>query len=201
MNTTNNQTYNEDSFSSTIIELKDKTHALLTRRFPNANSQDIEDAVQIANIRSHKFYDKFRGGSTFATWYTKIAMNALLDILKKKSNQHLLYGMISDILCEKNGSCSSDPIDMLVTEHQPGPDHIISEEERLAEIRESIREGVSTLKEKQAKVFDLIFLQEKSYKDAASELNIPIGTVMSQVHTIRKTLQNSITQRSNLVAA
>jgi RNA polymerase sigma-70 factor (ECF subfamily) len=56
------------------------------------------------------------------------------------------------------------------------------------EIIERVRHAVATLPEKERQVISLVDLEELSYCDVASILDIPIGTVMSRLHRARKIL-------------
>jgi DNA-directed RNA polymerase specialized sigma24 family protein len=48
------------------------------------NREDAEDALQDATMRAFLHLDKFDGRSSFATWFTRVAINSALMILRKK---------------------------------------------------------------------------------------------------------------------
>ncbi|NNF97241.1 MAG: RNA polymerase sigma factor [Halobacteria archaeon] len=56
------------------------------------------------------------------------------------------------------------------------------------EMVERVRHAVASLPEKERQVISLVDLEELSYCDVASILDIPIGTVMSRLHRARKIL-------------
>src|ERR1700735_803532 len=50
------------------------------------NRQDTEDALQESFLRAFIHLKDFQERSSFSTWFTRIAMNSALMILRKKRN-------------------------------------------------------------------------------------------------------------------
>lgn len=58
-----------------------------------------------------------------------------------------------------------------------------------------VRHAISRLPVVERQVISLVDLEEFSYSDVASALDIPVGTVMSRLHRARKNLLNIIDQQ------
>ena len=55
----------------------------LSKKFPSARKDDIEDAVQNAIVKGLRFSNSFNGESSVKTWITVIATNMYLDSFRK----------------------------------------------------------------------------------------------------------------------
>ena len=56
-----------------------------------------------------------------------------------------------------------------------------------------VRRAIGALPEQFGKVVVLVDLQDMSYGEAAAELGVPIGTVMSRLHRGRRLLASQLT--------
>lgn len=65
-------------------------------------------------------------------------------------------------------------------DYQPNMDMINFSEKVVKKIQEKIKS------DQDKAIFDMIFLQNLKYEETAQQLNIPIGTVKTVVHKIRK---------------
>ena len=111
----------------------------------------------------------WRRGSNMRTWLFTIMHNLHANLRRKDHRQP------HPILLDDVGTVASTPA---------------SQEARL-EIR-SLADALTLLPEDQRAVLLLVGLEESSYQDAATILDIPVGTVMSRLHRGREKLRVSM---------
>ena len=146
-------------------------------RWLTRSSQDAEDVVQEAYLRAFKFFDSFHGEdgrawllgivrNTFYTWYqqNKIpAQNVQFD--------QDLHGVPLD-----------DAADAQCAEHNP--EMLLIREDG----RRQMQQALARLPVEFREVLVLRELEDLSYKQIASIVGIPMGTVMSRLGRGRKQL-------------
>ena len=133
--------------------------------------EDAQDVVQDAYIKALKGFGKFRGGDARA-WILMIVRNTAFSWLKKHyANSNLI------------------PFDEAV--HQPPAEEAPSEsshEERSRQLRDALARLPIEFRE----ILVLRDVEGWSYKQLASALNLPLGTVMSRLNRARLHLRQEI---------
>ena len=118
-----------------------------------------EDAVQETYLQAWKYWRTFQPGTNCRAWLFRI----LFNVIKKT--------------------------------HRANQEHIVVEEQDLANVLRfdparqleeiEVLEAFDRLAEDQRAVLLLIAVEEMSYKEAASALGVPVGTVMSRLNRAR----------------
>jgi RNA polymerase sigma-70 factor (ECF subfamily) len=137
------------------------------------NNHDAEDVVQESFLKAYKALDTFRG-SDARVWVLSIVRNTALNFLRKRKPE---LGM--DWSAEQ-----SEPADQ-----SPSPERGMLDRSR----REQVRDAVSRLEPEFREVIVLREIEDLSYKEIASVLNIPAGTVMSRLSRARRQLLMDLT--------
>jgi RNA polymerase sigma-70 factor (ECF subfamily) len=135
--------------------------------------EDAQDIVQDAYIKALKGFEKFRGGNARA-WILMIVRNTAFTWLKKHH-------------------ADSDLIPFNEAVHQPSTEEVLPEsayEERLRQFRE----GLARLPVEFREILVLREIEGWSYKELASALHLPLGTVMSRLNRARLHLREEITK-------
>jgi RNA polymerase sigma-70 factor (ECF subfamily) len=127
------------------------------------NRELAEDASQEIFLRIWRALPAYRGASSLSTWIFSIARNASLTALKRASARRT-------ISLEEPG--------MLAAAERQEPDRPTPDLALL----------VSQLPEKQRQVVTLFYMEEKSYEEVASLLDMPMGTVKTHLFRARKEL-------------
>ena len=141
----------------------------VTRRI-TPNREDAEDAVQDCFLNAFVHLKDFDGRSRFATWLTRIAINAALMKLRKKR------GAREVPMDEPNPSF--EPVAQReFRDDAPDPEESCSLRER----REILNTAISGLRPRARNVVELIHLQEHSIGETAQILGISIGAVKSRM--------------------
>lgn len=133
--------------------------------------QDAQDVVQDAYIRALKGFKRFRGGKPRA-WILIIVRNTAYSWLKKRP-----------------GATDTIPFNEAI--HHPPAEESPSEgsyEERVRQLNEAL----ARLSVESREILVLRDIEGWSYKQLASALNLPSGTVMSRLSRARERLREEI---------
>jgi RNA polymerase sigma-70 factor (ECF subfamily) len=130
--------------------------------------QLAEDAAQEAFIRAWVNLANYDPRSPLRNWLYRIAVNAALDMLRRKTDDTL-----------------SDDDALMVADQAPGPEAAMIRNERIA----LLQRAVQSLPEAARSVLVLKEYGELSYQEIAGVLDIPIGTVMSRLNYARNRLR------------
>jgi len=147
----------------------------LSKKFPKARKEDIEDAVQNAIIKAIRHSDKWHGNCSLKTWLAVIARNMYLDSFRKTYAKH------ESIIKSNEESFIFDKIS--VDDFSDNICKIESENELTEVLFSGFDDNIHI------QTFKLSVFEEVDYKDIATLCNIPIGTVKSRVFRARKILQ------------
>jgi len=132
------------------------------------NDQDAEDVVQESFLKAYKAQASFRGGEA-KTWMLSIVRNTAMDFRRRYKSA----------MAVPLGEQGYEPED-----DSPDPERVLLEQSR----REQVRHAITNLAEEFREVIVLREIEGLSYKEIASVLNIPMGTVMSRLSRARHLL-------------
>ena len=135
------------------------------------DTQIAEDAAQETFIQAWLHLSSYRPQTSLRNWLYRIAVNAATDMLRKE--KRILPNDIGDL-----------PL----TEAGPGPELLVSQQERTA----LVQRAVLSLPEASRAVLVLREYEEMSYHEIADALDIPVGTVMSRLNYARKLLKDKL---------
>jgi RNA polymerase sigma-70 factor (ECF subfamily) len=133
--------------------------------------QDARDVVQNAYVNAFKGFRGFSGGAKSRAWFLTIVRNAAYDWIKKHAPEEKLIPYEE----EKHGNIIS--INNFNDE--------LASEERSEQLKRALERLPLELRE----VIILYELERLTYKELATALGVPIGTVMSRLSRARKRLQ------------
>jgi RNA polymerase sigma-70 factor (ECF subfamily) len=128
-----------------------------------------EDMAQEAFLRAWLALPSFRPQSSLRNWLYRIAVNATLDVLRRRKDELL-----------------EDQADRMIADQTAGPETSLIEKERVA----LLRQAVHSLPEAARSVLVLREYGSLSYQEIASVLDIPVGTVMSRLNYARNRLRD-----------
>jgi len=155
----------------------------LLKRYTRDRSM-IAESLQDAFVRALENQADFRGESDVKTWFTRIAINVLLDNMRRAEKQRTnLRGnkVNPDILFNNSADPKALPADEAVIAQIRAVENIIGK--ALALLPKDFRA-----------VFEMVGLQGLEYGEVAKELNIPPGTVRSRFSRARGILEERYPQ-------
>lgn len=137
------------------------------------DAQIAEDAAQETFIQAWLHLASYHPQTSLRNWLYRIAVNAATDLLRKE--KRILPNALEELQL-------SDP--------QPGPEAVASQEERTT----LIQRAILSLPNACRAVLVLREYEGLSYQEIADALEIPAGTVMSRLNYARKLLKNKLEQ-------
>ena len=127
-----------------------------------------EDMAQEAFLRGWINLPSFRPQSSLRNWLYRIAVNATLDVLRRRKDEPL-----------------EDQADRMYPDQADGPETTLIEKERVALLQQAMR----SLPEAARSVLVLREYGGLSYQEIANVLEVPVGTVMSRLNYARNRLR------------
>jgi RNA polymerase sigma-70 factor, ECF subfamily len=141
------------------------------------NREDAEDAVQDCLLNAFAHVKDFDERSRFATWLTRIAINAALAKLRKNHWKREIP------MNEPNSPCELERRSEI---HDDAPDP--EETYRLRERREILNTAILGLQPRARRVVELHQLQEHSVRETAQTLGISTAAVKARMFRARVAL-------------
>ena len=135
------------------------------------NHDDAMDAMQKAFIRVYRSLERFRRDDPFFPWLYRIVRNAALN-QRRDERRHK-----GDVPLEWVRGADGKPDALARLEAE--------------DLRERLWEGIQALPDELREVFVLYHFQGLKYREIAAVCDVPIGTVMSRLHTARKRLHTA----------
>ncbi len=138
--------------------------------FLKRNRDTAEDLVQETMMQALKSFHRYEKGTNCKAWMTTIMYHTHYKQLRKQTNLQL----VAD---------TEEKIAETVQFEAPIPQHLTDEDvlQALKKVPETFREVVL-----------LCDVEGFAYKEIASLLDVPIGTVMSRLHRGRKVLRGEL---------
>jgi RNA polymerase sigma-70 factor (ECF subfamily) len=143
-------------------------HAMWLER----NRSDAEDLVQETLIQAMQSFRRFVPGTNCRAWLLSILHHVHLNRARKQGR------LVSDADIEERVSNT-------VAFVTPIPDHLTDAD---------ILAALGELSQPHQQVILLCDIEEMTYKEAATALAVPVGTIMSRLHRGRELLRHQLTR-------
>jgi len=167
-------------FEEVALPLMDALFAMAVRM--TGNRDDAGDLVQETYLKAYKAFDSFECGTNVRAWMFKILVNTYYNIHRHRR--------IGKDLAEASGGVwmNREVISQETMRAFRDPTSAVTGRMTTMEIETAVR----ALPEDYRTVFLLADVQGFSYKEVASSVGCPIGTVMSRLHRARRLLQRHL---------
>ena len=148
------------------------------------NTAVAQDLVQDTLLKAYRFYHRFETGTNVWAWLLTIMRNLYISQARKRGHQMILVDV--DRL-------------PLASEHAVVDEPALPHPEALSTVlpflvTDDVMQALDHLPEEYRTAVLLADLLEYSYKDIATLMDCPIGTVMSRLHRGRQMLQPHLQQ-------
>jgi RNA polymerase sigma-70 factor, ECF subfamily len=136
-----------------------------------------DDLVQDTIERALRFAGQYAPGTNLRAWAQQILFSVFITRYRRSRR-------------ERNAlrNLSADPCAWTQPETFAAPDAAVA-------LTRSTRERLDALPSGFRAVIELVDLEERSYRDAAEKLGVPVGTVMSRLHRGRRLLAEGLAVR------
>ena len=130
-----------------------------------------DDIVQDTIERALRFGDQYQRGTNLRAWAFQILFSVFVTRWRRRRRDRRAMENLA-----------ADPCAWTVPNGFTAPDC------GMGSLTPSTRAKLDALPEGFRAVIVMVDLQDRSYREAASELGVPVGTVMSRLHRARKVL-------------
>lgn len=144
------------------------------------NREDADDAIQDAFLRALVRLQDFDGRSAFATWFTRIAINCSLMMLRKRKKARTV-SLDGAKECEESNAFQQ------ATDPAPDAEKRYLQRERTTALRDAINELRPSLRV----AVELRHLAERSIQETAETLAVSLGATKSRLFHARAALRKS----------
>lgn len=138
------------------------------------SEHDAQEVMQQIQIKAFDKLNTFNPNYDFGGWIYTIARNTIRDYFREKSKIQT-----TDVDFQTNMykvGLSSSPEDSVI----------------LFQSINEIKKLISSMDEKNQRIYELRFVKDFSYKEIAKEMNIPIGSVKTIIHRIKETISKKL---------
>jgi RNA polymerase sigma-70 factor (ECF subfamily) len=160
--------HTDDSFDSAVARHSPALREAARRL--TGSLDEADDLVQEAVLRAWTFWDRFEPGSNARAWLHRILVNTFINAYRKQRRERELFRQAGEE-ARREATTSS----VVRTAERDG-------------LGDEVGAALASLPSELRTVVELVDLGDLSYREVASELNCPIGTVMSRLHRARKQL-------------
>jgi len=169
----------EEAFASLIAQYHAPLYSLIARTIPDpCEAADITQDVFIKIYRTLNSFDTERGA--FMTWVTTVTRNLLVDHFRKTKQDRMTDSLDAPVSEHEDAMPLSDQIQ----DRGPTPDS----RAQSVEVSQTVHEALQKLSPDLREAVILRDLQDMDYRDIATVLKVPEGTVKSRINRGRAEL-------------
>jgi RNA polymerase sigma-70 factor (ECF subfamily) len=147
------------------------------------DQEEARDASQESFVRAWSALASFDARQPFAPWLLRIARNHCIDVIRRRLPQARKV----ELDAEREDGERTDLAD--------GAAPRADEQLEQAQVARTLDAAVGRLPDRYREVIHLFHVEQLSYKEIASTLEVPIGTVMTWLHRARAQLRQDLSQR------
>lgn len=166
------QANNHDALAELMRRYTDKL-VRYGRRFMTSDDE-VGDVVQDVFVATYQNINDFDAARRFSPWIYRIAHNAFVDALRKKTKEPLPVFDLDRAL-----------------PHPAYEDPEEGEKER-EDVRVLLGKGLKALSPAYREVIDLYYFEDFSYREIADILHIPVGTVAIRLSRAKAALKKQL---------
>jgi RNA polymerase sigma factor (sigma-70 family) len=166
-----------DSHAFAELSEPHSKRVLLTLYRITKNWQDAEDALQDALMRAFLHLDSFQGRANFSTWFTRIAVNSALMLLRKRR------GVIEIAIDKRVGVGTYSEWEL--KDYRDNPEESFVRQQQV----DLLQSGILQLPPKLRKVAELQHSRDLSNKEIARYLGLSLSATKSRLLRARTALR------------
>jgi RNA polymerase sigma-70 factor, ECF subfamily len=166
------------AFASDVAHVLPSLRARATRL--TRSQVETEDLLQETVLRALRFESTFEQGTNLRAWMHQILESVFISGCRRRARERSALGRFAQDPTLSNAS-SPEPVLRLVSDR--------------------VDVALRSLPQKFREVVDLVDLGDRTYREAADELGVPVGTVMSRLFRARRMLSLSLTPPPEIPAA
>ena len=169
-----------------IRRYQDRAYAV-AYRMSGGEKEQAHDTTQDAFVKALGKIDRFRGESSFYTWFYRILINTCIDARKRKRRWSRLFSF-------KNRFSGKDDKTATAPETMPDPASLADPMETRAsrQLRRQLYRVLKRLPDRQRTVFELKIFEEMTLSEIAKVMQLETGTVKSHLFRATRTVRTAL---------
>jgi RNA polymerase sigma-70 factor (ECF subfamily) len=170
---------NQRAYASLVDAYKDRALTLASRLI--GDRAEAEELVQDAFVRAYRSLERFRGDAAFGTWFYRILYNLCMSAIARRRERPRQFTENEE-----------DALDRVMADaDEPSVLERMEEEE----LQAMIADEVNGLPEKFRAAVLLFYVEGMSYDQMTEVLQIPLGTVKTNLFRGRTLLRERVLRR------
>lgn len=156
------------------------------------NQNDAEDLVQDTYALGLRKFHMYEAGTNLKAWLSRLQFNLYISQYRRRRNRPdgaSIAGMEETVRDRDHVQHNAELLNM-------EPEQILGDSAFIDSLPLEIREGLAEMDERYRDVLLLNVVGEKSYKDIATSLSVPVGTVMSRLSRAKAFLRGYFAEGS-----
>ncbi|WP_296006378.1 RNA polymerase sigma factor [uncultured Alistipes sp.] len=155
--------------------LFDRYHEAIRRLFMQrmGGARDVDDLLQETFVKVYVNLHRYNAAYTFGQWVYTIARNTFVDYVRRRQDD-----LPIDERFAAPASSAPTPEESVINGQQ----------------RRQLENYLERLSPRYRKLIEMRFFEEYSYEEIAAKLDLPLGTVKTQIHRARERMCRFITQ-------
>lgn len=166
----------KEAFASLVAKYQHRVYHTAFQILRNA--ADAQDVAQEAFIRAYESLEKYNPGHSFLTWVTRMAVNASINIIRKRKKQPVPLDTAAGCPAKQETGAALPQIP-----------------------KERILAAVDTLRPRHRIAFVLFHIEKKAYGEIASIMDVPLGSVKNYLLRARRRLRKILSSEIDLSTA
>jgi RNA polymerase sigma-70 factor, ECF subfamily len=154
------------------------------------NAGDAEDLVQDTYVRAFERFNLYKPGTNLKAWMFRIMTNRFINLYRRRKARP--DGALMEDMSEMHGTEDRQTAEDFQAANEVGK--LMQDPEFLNTLDDRLKQGLESLAGEYQQVLVMNVIGEMPYKDIASELEIPIGTVMSRLSRARTMLKEKVAE-------
>jgi len=171
-------------FSGLMEETYRKVYNMAYRL--TGNRSDAEDLTQEAYYRAYRSFSDYEGDRPFENWIFRIVTRLFLDLLRTRRRRVKAVSYDSPLQHAGDENLYFDTADS-----RPNPEQTMLE----SQYSEDLAAVLDSLSEEQRLLITLADVEQVPYKEIASLMEMPVGTIRSRLHRTHKLIRTRLEAR------
>ena len=166
---------NQSAFSQLLMRHKEPVYQTL---FKMINNETVaEDLMLETFVKAFQNLDSYSSKYAFRTWLHKIATNNCIDYMRKRKGLQILIDDYDEV-----GADSL--LTQKISSEDPNPEESLIHQQNSKWMQDIIKK----LKPHYQLLVEYRYFNDMSYEEISSKLNLPMGTVKTQLFRLREML-------------
>jgi len=162
----------------------------LVLKYVKMNKETADDLTQEIFMKLYEKIGTYNFSVAFSTWFYNIAINHTIDH-KRKVRVEVLS--VDSLRSEFGGDEDMSEIAFQIEDKSVDTFDAVIRKERA----DAVKTALLKLKSDDARsIMNLIFMEDKSYEETATEMNMPLGTIKAIMFRAKEDLRKLLTKKS-----